>query len=369
MVASLLVATSAFAQDNAQNSQKCKPQPQKCGVSCDDQYPQLVAAYNAPARVDVRSCWDFYVTGTFIYWQPIQENMELAVSTNLSSATPLIPTNGTTNQGSVVNLSTSYEPGFKVGLGMNYDYDSWDTYAEYTWFHNTNSSSVAVTTPGALFPMRNHPRILVEESPVFTDISGSWGLKMDFADLSLARAYWVGTRLSFRPFVGARGAWIRQKQTVTGTTATQTDVVSNHSTSWGVGARAGLETNWMMGCGFRFFGNGSADLLFTRYSLRNKEYFSTTSTELLEDVLSTTQSKVNAIRPHMDLELGFAWGSYFDNNNWHFDLSAGYGFQVFWNQNMFRNFTDNAVQSVATSNLPNGDLFVHGLNLVLRLDF
>ena len=67
----------------------------------------------------------------------------------------------------------------------------------------------------------------------------------------------------------------------------------------------------------------------------------------------------------MDVELGLGWGSYFDCNNWHVDVTAGYGFQVFFDQNMFRNFNEGHL----VQNLPNGNLNVHGLTATIRLDF
>jgi hypothetical protein len=78
---------------------------------------------------------------------------------------------------------------------------------------------------------------------------------------------------------------------------------------------------------------------------------------------------LNTLRTHLDLEFGIAWGSYFDNNNWHVDLSAGYGFQVFFNQNMFRWFASTYYGSVAQSVSPNGNLYMHGLTASARFDF
>ncbi len=193
---------------------------------------------------------------------------------------------------------------------------------------------------------------------------------MDILDWELARSSYVGTKLTFRPFFAARAAWIRQNQN--GAFNTQNDVagtnllLNNKSQSWAVGPRAGLYTNWMLGEGFRMYGNGAGDILFTQYT-KLKSAQSTQVASVVTNQLTTRQNKLNTIRTHLDLELGFAWGSYFDNNNWHVDLSAGYGFQVFFDQNMFRFFTDGT--NVATSLSPNGNLYVHGLTATARFDF
>jgi hypothetical protein len=73
------------------------------------------------------------------------------------------------------------------------------------------------------------------------------------------------------------------------------------------------------------------------------------------------------LRTHLDFELGFGWGSYFDNNNWHIDLSASYGWQVFFAQDMFRHFESTSYIGGNTN--PHGDLFVQGLTATLRVDF
>ncbi len=370
MVASLLAATSVFAQDsNTAPATKCRPQ-KSYEQGHELTASQMMAAYNAPARIDVRGAWDFYATGSFIYWQPQQENMELGISVP-NNGLNLVDTSVVANPGSVINMSFDYKPGFKVGLGMNFDYDNWDAYAEYTWLHGTNSkSSNAPAGGGAIYVFGYHPQVLATpgSTSVATTASESWKLKLDFADLQLARSYYVGTKLSFRPFLGARAAWIRQKVDYASSLNTAVSLSSTkQSRSWGLGPSIGLDTNWMLGYGLRVLGKAEADLLYTRYTLSDSQGAVTTTTAALINQFSVSQKHIDYLRPHANLEMGFGWGSYFDNNNWHFDLLASYGFQVFWNQNMFRRFTDDV--SRAASFLPNGDLFVQGLNLTARLDF
>jgi hypothetical protein len=222
----------------------------------------------------------------------------------------------------------------------------------------------------------------------------SWNVKLDFLDLSLARSYYCGTKLAFRPFFGARGAWIRQSVSIdyTGqevvtvipggatitedTTGTLFSVQSGNIRSWGVGPRAGFESNWMLGCGFRLIGDLSADVLYTRYDVKSSADLSTiyvasiTNTTIVAGTGTTSatlnQKHIDMLRPHVDMEIGFGWGSYFDNSNWHFDLLATYGYQVFWNQNMFRNFSETFS---GRSTNANGNLYVHGLTLTARFDF
>lgn len=405
MVASLLATTVAVsAQDNNKN------RPQKSYEQGHEvEKNQLMPAYNAPANISVRGSWDVYATGSFLYWQGREDNLELGIASNgdplylggpfTQDSTAEGAVVGTVyTQGSVANSKFSYGPGFKLGLGVNLDYDSWDAYAEYTWFHKKSTTNYPhgcdcdCDEPSEwLFPTRIMPTTITfgeEAERGYKAAEQKWNLKMDFLDLSLARNYYLGTKLSIRPFFGARGAWIRQSlktsfgeqatllpgATTITTESLYTNVQSGNTRSWGVGPRTGFGSNWMLGYGFRLIGDLSGDILYTRYHVQSKGAIKTTylvtSTPLVTAV-GTSQGKlkqehIDMLRPHADLEMGFGWGSYFDNSNWHVDLLATYGYQVFWDQNMFRMFTD---AKSGRSYLPNGNLYVHGLTFTARFDF
>lgn len=293
-----------------------------------------------------RCPWDVYFDASFIYWQPIQDNMELGL-------------NVTTGTDTAVNMDFDYKPGFKVGLGGNFDYDNWDLHAEYTWFHNTNSTSYTAAAGTTVVPFYANPTDITGTS---TAVNQSWRLRMDIGELTLGRWHYVGTKLTVRPSFGARGAWIRQKLSTNFTTGAATDdSFTAKSTSWAVGPQIGLDTNWVLGEGFRFYGNAEGDILYTRFNR-----LSTTHVDDEADSVTISQRKYGTVRTHLDLELGFGWGTYLDCNNWYMDFTAGYGFQVFFDQNMFRRFTETAS---VNSFSPNGNLYVQGLTVTFRLDF
>lgn len=388
MVASLIAATSVFGKPtNSQCAPPCapvcppKPCPKPCPQPCpptqvcntdpccpDWPTPVLNAAYNYPARVQTRCPWDIYVDASFIYWQPVEENLEVGFANTTVQVAGAFPT-GTS--GSMVNMGASYKPGFKVGLGGNFDYDSWDTHLEYTWFHNTNSqSSTQVAGSGQLFRTQGNPFTAVTNN-FYDSVSSKWHLKMDIADWDVGRWGYVGTKLTYRPSVGVRADWIRQSLNTTytraaavGGAAADVDAIRQKTSSWAIGPKVGLDSNWNLGAGFRFFGNGEADLLFTKYTRLS---FRETHSAAVATPFSVKQKRVYAVKPHLDLELGFGWGMYFDCNNWYMDIALGYEFQVFFDQNMFRHFNDD-VMSI-NSTLPNGNLYLQGLTAQFRLDF
>jgi len=372
MVASLLTAASAFGQD------KCSTKPSKCppcSTPCNfKEMTPGMPGYNAPSCINVCGSWDVYADASFIYWQIAQDNMAFALAnknTLSQIATPGI-------KGDYVQMDFAYKPGFKVGGGINLGHDNWDSSAEYTRIHGTNSSSSNGYEGGALLATWGNGYLL-GKSQVFQSASSSFKTDLDFVDWVLGRAFFVGKNLTFHPVLGVRGAWITQStavhyrnpssSTFTGTNDSVIAVYSSQDVysrvhSWGVGPQTGLEANWLVGEGLRVYGNGYADMLYTRYKLQNKTDYSTT-TGSRQRVIS--RDKVGAIRTHLDLEVGLGWGSYFDDNNWHVDLSAGYGFQVFFNQNMFRSFSDDIV--VASGTVANGNMTAQGLTAKVRFDF
>ena len=354
VIASLLAASSVFAQQDKNCRTQKMPEPMPA---------PMIAAYNAPSRVDVRGSWDFYLEGSFIYWLPTQDNMEFADSS--SSATPFGGTTAAPVSNSIVRLLPNYKPGFQVLGGMTFDYDNWDSYVQYTWFHNTNTSSATALSGGGLFPTFGFPAVDdVDED--YASASASWNLKMDLADWVLSRPYYMSPRMTCRPMIGIRAAWIRQNYNLnyvrTASTA-NTLAVNNKSTSWGLGPQVGMTSNYMFGYGLRIFGDVNADVIYTRYST------STASTDTDGSVENSVKEHgINTIRPHANIDLGFAWAPYFDDNNWHVDLMASYGFQVFWSQNMFRQFSTGTGFPGDTF-FNNGNLYIQGLNLTARFDF
>jgi hypothetical protein len=361
----LLASAAAFAQEKV-TGRNCFDGPRGCiqpGHEMTKQ--QMHCAYSAPARIEVRGSWDIYATGTYLYWQARQENLDLGFNSNHT----LIASISTVSK--VKHPNFTYRSGFKFGLGYDSSYDNWDAFAEYTWFHSSIKTDMVPGGTNVVFPVQGHP--IADPSDIVNDIAyfGSasqyWNLKIDIADLSLARAYYSGTKLTIRPYFGARGAWIRQianSNYYDGITtgdgiALGTVLVKNRSVSQGIGPRLGMDSNWLVGYGFRLIGNASGDILYTRYDVRNSQ--------VTEGVTTTIKDKQDFLRSHTALDMGFGWGSYFSNNNWHVDLSATYGFQVFWNQNMFRFFSE--AYNFAGSFAPNGNLYIHGAALNAKLDF
>jgi hypothetical protein len=386
MAAALLAAASAFGQDTCQPRQdKCPMKPEACPAPCNVKEMKAgMPAYNSPSGIQVCG-WDHYGSVSFLYWQPSQDNMEIGLTDQLS-----VGALGAGFKGTFIQQEFDYHPGFKLGLGRDLNMDNWDLYAEYTYLHGATSVSPN-NAPGGIYPSWGNPFIYLNQgAQLYTSAYSKWRCNLDLLDLELGRSYFVGTCLTFRPAIGLRAAWIQQSMhnqyVYSGAPASQglvftgnnglaifanngTSDIYNRSHSWALGTRAGINTDWMVGQGLRFYGNGYADILYTKYKIQSKHVFTNASNGVTPGAFQflISRSHVGVLRTHLDLELGTGWGMYLDDNNWHIDFSAGYGFQVFFDQNMFKRATTSNAPGIRASE--SGNLYIQGLTATARLDF
>jgi hypothetical protein len=346
----LAIGSNAFAQTNPSPAKTSAPNCFKQGYSlCDDKLP---AAYSASARIDVRSSWDFFLTGSFIYWHAEQEGMDIAYSEVPATGIPL-------NDKAQIQ-KFEFKPGFKVGLGLDLDYDNWIGSVEYTWFHQQTHMSKDAPV-GKRWQITNW----LTTNIVATSFSSKWRSNFDILDASLSRPYYRGRKITVTPFGGVRAAWIRQNLHVDAIYTPDSAlpwISYNRSHSWNVGPRAGLLAHWLLGAGFRMEGDLSGSLLFTRFTKVSHDEVNPDG----ESQYSLHYRDYNTFRPMTDMSIGLGWGSYFDHHNFHFDLLATYDFSVLWGQNMMRSLV-NSYNTGETFEA--ASLHLQGLTVTTRFDF
>ncbi|NGX36016.1 MAG: hypothetical protein K1000chlam1_00853 [Candidatus Anoxychlamydiales bacterium] len=343
---------------------RCDPDPCTCPPEppcCETPAAPTTAAYNKGANIDVCGSWDFYVTGTFLYWQPSQEQMDVAIT---SFDVP--PTN-LTGIGTVHDFSFDWKPAFKIGIGYAWDYDNWDTYVQYTRINTNMTTSVNLAQPAGNASGATLAGTWVS-SGLLTNVdrvSGKWSLNHNVIDLEFGRPYYNGTCLTFKAHYGLKSGWIDQNYDETISDVSNSITANIKSDSWLIGPRTGIYTNWDLGEGFRFFGNAAASLFYQKFSkVSTRELFVSNPTQQYVAFDYSTR----AINASLEMFLGAGWGTYFDRNNWYFDLLLGYEAQVFFNQNMMRYLHQEGVNSnrIVTKA---GNLMFQGLNVTAKFDF
>jgi hypothetical protein len=188
-------------------------------------------------------------------------------------------------------------------------------------------------------------------------------------DLELSRPYYVGTKLTFQPFVGVEAGWIKEKFfgayregfIPAPPSLSSFTYLDAKSESWLLGLRAGVDTNWCLGEGFRLFANSALAIFYQDFDNHKKFYVP------LQESIETAQSescpaKQIAVNAHFEMALGFGWGAYFFNNEWHIDLSAGYEFHLLTDQ-YFKHALSRGQPLTAK------DHYLHGITITGRFDF
>ena len=193
-------------------------------------------------------------------------------------------------------------------------------------------------------------------------------MENDLIDLEFSRPHYLGKKLIFKPHFGFRGGWIDQKYNLEAQVTWRSENESSFyfnvsSKSWLIGPRAGLDSQWLLGEGFSLFGNLASSLCYQHFNVKYKE---TTVPDLALEFNSDSKTKDYYVNPNLEFAVGINWGSYLAENQYHIDLSAGYEFHIFWNQNQMSVLKNDNNQTPHTKA---GDLMLHGLTISGRFDF
>lgn len=338
----LLIFTFTFTMLRADENPCINEEVKKCECCGENIEPSpVIASYNFPDKLYLCASKKAYVNGSFIYWEPIEQGLDLAI---------LTPADLNDRYQEVVTLKYEYDPGFKVGFGYNFAYDNWSAYVEYTRFHSTQKTRV--TRPDWV---SSNTLLWMGGATNLADFyEEKWKIHLDMLDFELGRKGYFGKKFVLNPFAGLKGGWIDQSLRITAF-----DIASSKTDSWLVGFRAGLFSKWMLGKGFNLFGKTAGNLMYQKFS---DVRFSNTENGILD---SRIRMKTSFVAPSYELMLGLGWETDFDKKHWHFDFSLGYEFQCFWNQNIME-----MVRIILGEvNASPGDLMFHGLSAKLRFDF
>lgn len=349
MLASLLLLASCVYSS-------CPCPEDCCNNRCKPGYPVdrdcMIGGYNAQGRIDVCGSRDFYASGTFLYWEPKEQGLDIAL------ITPIY--NPTVNDANNLNTDFDYQPGFKITLGLFLLNDNWGLQADYTRFHTKNRASGKADP--LIDTITNYWRVGTQIDNLISIISRA-SIDMDFIDLSIGRPYYMGTNLIFNPYIGVRGGLINQRNIVrTETSRSLWYETKVSSDSWFVGPKIGICTNWLLADGFRFFGDGFSSLFYQNFKVAAKE-FEDRNPSLFTTNASNTLGYINV---SLDLSIGIGWGKYFHYQKLHIDATVGYELEVMWNQNQMRAFIEEIKHQIHSNP---GNLTPHGFIVALRLDF
>lgn len=338
-------------------------------VCCEEPKPGPFA-FAFPHDLGINCPRDFYVHIDGLAFQAKQDGMEFAIEdTSGVNNTPTAPiTYGEVIGFSSDNSDWDYNPGMRFGLGFYLDHDAWNIDFNWTWLNITDYKHGDATTSGAgLIPLW----VLGSDTPTTTPnlfgphSSAVWKAHYNTLDLSLGKPYHVSRYVIFNPHFGIRAGWIDQHFSVDfGGFEGGANRTIHHGENkfWGVGARAGLDTDWIVGKGWCLFANISASMMASKFEIEQNMILPGSGGDGFDIDYDFYQNV-----PNMEIALGIAWSKYFDKNKYRIGLKAAYEFIEWWDQLNMRRFYS-GTPGYANDTVSRGNLTLNGFSLRLQID-
>lgn len=363
----------------AQNTQCAPTHPAPCNEdACCRTYCLGPTNTGINAPVNPITCnGDWVVSVAGFYWNFHQDAMEFAIDNGVTES-------DWQNHRRFIDAEylfpkTSWDFGFKVGVGYNTTCDGWDLGAEWTRFKGNTHTHVNIQ------PDEN--RILLslwayvgdsggdDTFADVTDITAKWKVDLNLVDFSLGRAFWNSKRLSLHSFIGFRYASIKQNNSLLHKggefTENFTPDVNNEvdidNDFHGFGFRGGIDTVWNLGCGWGIYGDMALSGVYGRFSIDHDEQNRQAETPFTKIKVLEMEYSFRAVRYIADVGIGVRWASLFCDCNYGIIASLGWEAHLFEGQNQMTRFVhDGGEISISPTH---GNLDTQGWTLRVRLQF
>lgn len=332
-------------------------------VCCEEPKPGPFA-FAYPMDMNLACPRDFFVHVDGLAFQAKQDGTDFAIIDGNSGANPI--SNGTVVGFSGDSYDWGYNPGVRAGIGFFLDHDAWSLDFTWTWLNITEyKSASANTSTGIILPTW---LLGVDTVPDGDNrrVSAAFKASYDTLDASLGKAYHVSRYLVLNPHFGFRAAWIDEHFSVnySGTFGGDASGAIHHSDNdmWGIGARAGIDTDWRLGKGWCLFGNLSFAMLFSQFDIDQHLSVDTTINEGF-DIDNDFYQNI----PNVELAVGLGWGHHFNRDKYHVALRFAYEFQDWFNILNLKKFSSGSA-TYTNDTVSRGDLTLNGFSLRLQLD-
>lgn len=328
-------------------------------AAAQDKVKQPNFAFAYPKDLNLANPLDlyFYVEGLAV--QGMQTGLDFALVDKAPVATTINGTVGGFGQ----SESWGYNFGGRVGFGVYVNHDAWNFDFDWMWVNVTNSKSYEAHGGSTLPTMLADSGSGASPYATYGSSGANWGCVFNVFDATLGKPYHISRKLIFNPHFGLRLAWIDQELGVNygGTTVASHVKYKIENDFFGVGARMGVNTDWILGYGFKLFSNLSSSVLAGWFD--NAQKYGTAAITTVK-----ISNNPQVIVPNVDLCLGLDWGTTFGNCGYYLDFRAGYEFQIWWDQWNTRQFITGEADG-NFNNVPGyGNLSLNGFTFKIQLD-
>ncbi len=365
VAASLVAFTNLLSADATNNSAQMRNLENR--VSALEQRRGTSGMINPPGRPQVKCGADLFIFGDLIYWNSHENGLSYAIvnhgtSANLANA-------------KVKNIHGKWNWGFRVGAGYNIPHDGWDVRLTWLRFTDNGIRHANFHDGNVVFPVKVNPA-----DPISVGLAGSsarshWRMTLNQLDLDLGREFFVSKWLTLRPHGGLRTDWLHQKWANTFRNFINSDggpinkvFTEDRDHWWGMGLEAGLDTQWGFGAGWSLFGDVTAAIIYGFHDFHIKEKDSPAISRSLPDgVFIDLDNSYRVSHPVLDVAAGVRYDCMFSDDRFHVGLQLGWEHHIYFSQNQFPYFTDDAALGAFVRN--QGDLTLQGWTFEARFDF
>lgn len=268
--------------------------------------------------------------------------------------------------GNLKKIKTNWDPGLELLIGYLFPYDNWEMSLKWTYFSTKASSSFNSITP-TFWGHTSH-----QDASFANRAQAHWKLSFNVEDLEISRDSWMGDFLSIRPYVGIRGAEIKQNFQVHyeidnshQPTKPFTNTIKPKSNFLGFGAKGGLDLQFLFNSFSGIYTNGSVSLLYGRFN-----------SHLIVDQLLIEYDNNSQIANSKDkfyqsiytaqLGLGLKFGKNFNRNN-RIEFRIGWEQNIWFGINKMQHYVHKLIEGKMIQQSEN--LSLQGLVLNMKVDF
>ena len=355
---------SAYEVNNQQQQQAKKP------MSKDKPASNFAFAY--PKDLNLTDPYDLNAHVEGLAFQAMESGTSFLIKTNSTAATPGLTFHDATVGGFSGNDSNwDYSFGLRAGFGANIDHDAWNVDGTWTWINLTDSQDFTASSGQTLiptwFPLDTFGAPALPHSADGQSARGTWQCIMNVFDATMGKAYHISRQVVFNPHFGFRFAWLNQHLSAhyagTGIVSNPTNIFHGKNDFWGVGVRIGVDTDWCLGCGFKFFANAASSVLSGKFKTRDRF-----TLPVVDSGPQQITDDFHMNVPSLDLAVGLDWGTYLFSHKYYLDFRAGYEFQVWWDQLNVRKLYSTPVDGALNDTVSRGMLSLNGFTFKIQLD-
>ena len=179
------------------------------------------------------------------------------------------------------------------------------------------------------------------QAPVLyaTDASTFWKLSLDLVDFNIGRPFWAGQKLILRPYIGLRFANVDQNFNITlkggswenqgNPSDTYKDETQLQNDFRAIGVKSGLDSSWIVACGWGLYGKLGASILYGRFNIDHQEDIHLLTTPFTKTSICKIKDTITSSRAIIDTGLGARWSGLIC------DCRYGLSFSFGWEQSLF----------------------------------